>query len=169
MFQNVFFHLERKNHVKFQNREKFTNVTMTTPNKKKKKEFALLPSQFLDIYSSTFDKPYFERRPLAWNITSKQLIRVPFTSCKMYWFNVCVVVMAMNGTLLSVLLWRQYRYGSNSTWIVSFFPVVTTLILAAFLLTVMFAYWSSGVADLVGKMIALERRLMTGNFGLANI
>lgn len=129
----------------------------------KQKKFPLLSIQILDVYSSTYDKPYFERRPLAWDSDKKHLIHKVSGSCKFYWFNVCIVVMVMNLALAAVLLRRQYLYGSNTAWMVSFFPVLGSLIVSAIFLTVMTSsYWASELVELVANLVSLERRLLNG-------
>lgn len=127
------------------------------------KNVPLLSTQLLETYSAAFDTPFFERRPIAWSVKLERFTISSPMSCKLYWFNVFIILVFMNGSFTLVILARQLIYGQNTSWIGIFFPLFGFLIGVQFDFMLLTTYYAPEVTNLLQNLVTFEQRVLNGN------
>ncbi|OXA64781.1 hypothetical protein Fcan01_01333 [Folsomia candida] len=126
------------------------------------KNVPLLSTQLLETYSTIFDTPFFEQRPIAWSAKKERFTISGSMSCKLYWFNVFIVLVFMNGSFTLVIL-RQLFHRQNSTWMGIWFPLCGFMIGGQFNFMLLTTYYATEVANLLQNLVAFERQILNGN------
>lgn len=122
----------------------------------------LLSTQLLGTYSGTFDTPFFEQHPIAWNSKKERFTISHATSCKLYWFNIIIMLFLVNGGFTIVILSKAAVSGPNSAWIRIFFPLLTWVMGALFMFVLNTAQYAQDVTNLIENLVTLERRVLHG-------
>ncbi|OXA41432.1 hypothetical protein Fcan01_23826 [Folsomia candida] len=116
----------------------------------------LLSTQLLETYSATFDTAFFERHPISWNVSQERFTIRGVWSCKLYWYNIFIVLILMNGSFTMVIVTR-FLNGNSPTWVGIFFPLIGTLIGSMFEFLLLAAHYAFDVVELIENLVKLER------------